>query len=257
MIAQPDTDADPPKPVRTPRYVEILRALRQDIGAGVYVIGQFLPPEAELCRAFATSRFTVREALRRLQDDGLVERTQGAGSRVIALRPEGVFVQHYRSIDELNQFARNTRIEVVSQDRVNLDERLAAQVGGQPGEAWAFFRARRYARDAGAPLCLLESYLPLRMLPFLPDLGKARGPIYELLSQAAGEPVVDATQDTQALAMPGHVADALGVSRGAVSLRILRRYASDEGTLIATFNWHLGGDRYVHRTNLSLQDRQL
>jgi len=233
-----------------------MRVLRQDIAAGVPVVGQFLPSEAELCRRFDTSRFTVREALRRLQDDGLVERTQGAGSRVIASAPGGVFVQHYRSVDQLNQYARNTRLEVLTQGHVTLDAGLAAQVGGQAGERWGFFRARRFAPDATAPLALLESYLPLHMVPHLPDLTTARGAIYELLAQASGEPVIAATQDSQALVMPARVSDALGVSRGAVSLRSLRRYASGTGTLIATFNWHLGGDRYVQRTNLSLEERR-
>ncbi|WP_108484480.1 GntR family transcriptional regulator [Oceaniglobus ichthyenteri] len=244
------------KQVRTPRYVEIMRALRQDIVAGVVPIGQNLPSEAELCRRFDSSRFTVREALRRLQDDGLVERTQGAGSRVVATQPGGVLVQHYRSVDELNQYARDTWIEVMTQDTVVLDARTAGQVGGSQGEPWAFFRARRFAPGGGAPLCLLESYMPLRMQPHLPDPAAAVGPIYGALSKAAGEPVIEATQDTQALPMPGRVSEALGQARGAVSLRILRRYASAQGTLIATFNWHLGGERYVHRTNLSLQDKQ-
>ena len=37
------------------------------------------PTESELCDEFNASRFTVREALRRLVEQGMVQRRQGAG----------------------------------------------------------------------------------------------------------------------------------------------------------------------------------
>lgn len=255
MIERLESATNLPR-TRLPRYVEILKALQADIARGEPEVGQFLPSEAELCRRFSTSRFTVREALRRLQDNGMVERTQGAGSRVVATEPGGVFVQNYRSVEELNRFAHDTRLHPLGRSEIVLDEALAAQVGGARGEVWTAFQALRHAPEGGPALALLQSHVPMRLAALIPDLARARGPIYTILANSAGEPAVTVTQETQALAMPAWVADALGVSRGSVSLRILRRYSSARGTLIATFNWHLGGDRYVHRTNLSLRERQ-
>ena len=46
-----------------------------------------LPTESELCEEFGASRYTVREALRRLVDQGMVHRRQGAGSVASPPRP--------------------------------------------------------------------------------------------------------------------------------------------------------------------------
>jgi GntR family transcriptional regulator len=75
-----------------------------------------------------------------------------------------------------------------------------------------------------------------------------------VLEEAAGDAVTDVVQETQALQMPALVAEALGVPTGTLSLRLLRRYESASGTLIASFNWHFGGERFIHRTHLRLQD---
>ena len=55
-----------------PLYLQVVRALKEDIVSGVYPIGSQLPTEEELCERFSVSRYTVREALRRLREDSLV-----------------------------------------------------------------------------------------------------------------------------------------------------------------------------------------
>src|SRR5574339_262369 len=56
--------------------------LRQAITQGTYLPGSQLPTEAELCEMLGVSRTVVREALRVLEDDGLVARRHGIGTFV-------------------------------------------------------------------------------------------------------------------------------------------------------------------------------
>ena len=56
--------------------------LRQAITRGTYRPGSQLPTEAELCEMLGVSRTVVREALRVLEDDGLVARRHGVGTFV-------------------------------------------------------------------------------------------------------------------------------------------------------------------------------
>ena len=236
---------------KTPRYAEILKALQNEIALGEHAVGTLLPSEASLCKRFGVSRFTVREALRRLQEDGLVSRVQGAGSRVLRDTPSGVFVQNYRSMSDLTQFAEETNLEVLGEKTTILDPELASRVGGNAGEPWLSIRGVRYMPN-GEPLALVESYVPQRFAGVAPGLARSAGPIYAGLSKEVGEPVLDVQQETQALPAPPQVAQALGLKVGAPTLCILRRYSSATGTLIASFNWHLGGDRYIHRTRIGL-----
>lgn len=239
---------------RTPRYVEVLDALRADFADGTFAVGEALPTEAALCGRFSVSRFTVREALRRLQADGMVSRVQGAGSSVLRDRPAGVFVQNYRSVSELSQYAAETRLDLLGVKNTILSAEMAARIGGKAGDEWAVLRGLR--RTAGGePLALVESFVPGRFAALAQILAAGPGPIYEGLAASLGETVSDAVQETQALPAPQYVAEALNIDVGAPSLRALRRYASASGTLIASFNWHLGGDRYIHRARIDLRKR--
>ena len=56
--------------------------LHHQIACGAYGEGERLPSEAELCTIFGISRPVVREALKRLRDEGLVESIRGAGTFV-------------------------------------------------------------------------------------------------------------------------------------------------------------------------------
>ena len=69
-------------------YEQIL----EQIVSGNLEKGSRLPPEAELCRIFDVSRPVVREALSRLQADGLVRSRQGSGSYV-QQRPSPEFLK--------------------------------------------------------------------------------------------------------------------------------------------------------------------
>ncbi len=73
------------RPARTERktLTEVaVDALRQAIAGGTYPPGSQLPTEAELVEMLAVSRTVVREALRALEEDGLVARRQGVGTFV-------------------------------------------------------------------------------------------------------------------------------------------------------------------------------
>ena len=64
---------------RRPLSMRVYVDLRDRIVGGDYAPGDRLPTEAELVRAYAVSRVTVREALRLLQRDGLVIARHGRG----------------------------------------------------------------------------------------------------------------------------------------------------------------------------------
>lgn len=53
-----------------------------DIGSGVFRSGELMPSEAELAQRFEVSRGVVREAIRGLEERGLVDVRQGRGAMV-------------------------------------------------------------------------------------------------------------------------------------------------------------------------------
>ncbi len=79
-MAEPNTVASRD---RRPLPVQVYGRLRDDITGGVYEPGSRLPSEAELSEQFGVSRITVREALRLLQRDMLIESRHGRGHYVL------------------------------------------------------------------------------------------------------------------------------------------------------------------------------
>jgi DNA-binding FadR family transcriptional regulator len=79
--------------VRAPKTGELVaRRLRRMIVEGEIKSGDFLPHEAELLEHFQVSRPTLREAVRVLESEGLVELRRGSrtGARVTVPGPEAV-----------------------------------------------------------------------------------------------------------------------------------------------------------------------
>lgn len=67
---------------KIPQYRRLYEILRKHITEGIYVEGDLLPSENELCRLYGMTRPTVRQALSSLANDGYIRKHQGKGSIV-------------------------------------------------------------------------------------------------------------------------------------------------------------------------------
>ncbi|OLO03154.1 MULTISPECIES: FCD domain-containing protein [Salinicola] len=65
--------------------VDIAEALAEAVFSGDYAIGATIPREVDLCVRFGVSRSTVRSALQKLVNAGLLVRVSGQGTRVCEL----------------------------------------------------------------------------------------------------------------------------------------------------------------------------
>ncbi|HLQ61593.1 MAG TPA: FadR/GntR family transcriptional regulator [Candidatus Acidoferrales bacterium] len=73
---------------RTKVYQEIVAQIQALVAEGRILPGERLPPERELAELFRASRNSVRDALRVLEQMGLIESRHGDGTYVGTLRPE-------------------------------------------------------------------------------------------------------------------------------------------------------------------------
>lgn len=70
-----------------PFYFQLSRALKEEIVAGRWPAGQQIASEPALGAHFGVSRTTVRQALARLENEGLLRRVKGRGTFVAAAAP--------------------------------------------------------------------------------------------------------------------------------------------------------------------------
>lgn len=76
-----------------PFYFQLAELLEHEIQSGRWAPGLRLPSELELCTHFGVSRTTVRQALGRLEQEGLISRRKGQGTFVEGSRPRSWLLQ--------------------------------------------------------------------------------------------------------------------------------------------------------------------
>ena len=233
-----------------PRYQQIADELIAKIGAGTYPVGGLLPTEMELCAQYSISRSTVREALRRLRDAGLISRHRRTGTKVIAQLPPALYRQPTNSIGDLLQYADETRIEILSEKRVICDAQLAAMLECREGHAWLRLNSLRTVPNDPRPICMTTAYVDAG----LPDIDKhletVSGPISAMLERTYGIRIARIEQSIQAIRLGKRQASWLRADAGGPALRAVRRYYREDGTLIELSSAIHPGDRFTYVTSL-------
>lgn len=233
-----------------PRYAQIFNTLTKRMQAGQYAVDMWLPTESELCDEFKASRFTVREALRRLVEQGMVQRRQGAGSVVVSTTPLARYVHSLSSLSDLFQFALDTHYDMLSTSQVTLDARIAEDVGVAAGERWHLVEGLRSHEKGGKAICYVHSYIAPRAKAYVRDLKRCVGPFYAYLANQSGEDILEVRQDILGAAMNAKIAGHLKCKADTTATCAFRRYITSKGTLIASYNWHVA-EQFHYRMKMS------
>ncbi|MDO8595524.1 MAG: GntR family transcriptional regulator [Sulfuricaulis sp.] len=239
-----------------PRYVLLAQSLMQDITSERYAVGGLLPTESELCRQFGVSRHTVREALRRLREAGLVSRHQGVGTRVKAKTTATRYVQSMASLSDLMQYAQKTRLVVRSTREVVAAGPLCDLLRCKAGQRWLLFEGPRFAGRATVPMAYTQVYIPPAYGGIRQYIGSLKVPIYTLIEKHFGERIVEVRQEIGAVGLSLRVSRLLHVRPNSAGLSITRHYfGADDRLLEVAVNLHPTLDRYRYSMRLRLESQ--
>jgi len=233
-----------------PRYRQIGDALLAEIRAGRHAIGAMLPTETELCARYQASRHTIREALRLVEEAGLVSRRQGSGTTIIAHQNPGRFVQDISRVGGLLQYPDETRLTVLRAREAVLDEEGAALMGMPAGETWLRVEGIRRVRVTTAPICFTTLLLPPDFAGVVEEIGQEPGPVYALLERRFGLRLASVDVDLSAGGVPEAQAALLEVEPGAPALMIRRRYIDEAGRVFEVSHGCHPAPRFNYRATL-------
>jgi DNA-binding GntR family transcriptional regulator len=221
------------------RYLQVARTLRKEIVDGVYPVGSQLPTEHELCERFAVSRYTVREALRRLREDNLVASRPRAGTLVVPRPTTNSYSHDVVSINDLLAFAAGAQFAIESNAMITIDEDLAARTGLQVGTEWLAVRGYRQSHGDEAPVCRTEYYINRSFAAVGRLLQRHSGPIFPLIEDLFGVSVVEVHQEISAIVIGPELARALKIAPGTAALEMQRTYTTSDGEVAqVTINTH-------------------
>jgi GntR family transcriptional regulator len=228
------------------RYLQVARTLRKEIVDGVYPVGSQLPTEHELCERFAVSRYTIREALRRLRDDNLVASRPRTGTLVVPRVASNSYAQDVMSINDLLAFATGAQFAIDSNAMVTIGQDLAGRTGLEAGSEWLAVRGYRQAEGTAAPVCRTEYYINRAFAAVGRLLHRHSGPIFPLIEDLFGVSIVEVHQEISAIATSPELAGTLKVDTGTAALEIRRTYKTSDGEVAqVTINTH-PSSRYRH-----------
>lgn len=148
-----------------PMYRQIADALREKISEGELKPGDALPTESSLQEAFNVSRVTVRQALKLLTEEQIVESIQGSGTYVKEERVNYDIYQLTGFYEKLADRNVDTHSEVSIFEVLKADAKLAEKLNlSHDDKIWHVKRVRFIKQK---PVNLEETWMPLALFPDL------------------------------------------------------------------------------------------
>lgn len=239
---------------RQPRYEALSKALRQKIEGGAFPVGTPLPPERQMSLDLGVSRATVREALRRLEFQGLIQRRQGAGTVVLATRPKSYTMQ-LRSLETFSLYdGDETWLDILrlrdarDGDIAHLD--LDTETG------WLCCEAMRRHIHSGQPAAYTEAFVRTEYRAIFDHEKIGAEPFYKLMREIYGLKMHDAVVDFfPGLASPAarhHFAPDAPEDAVMPAIRLIRSFYDLSGRLCQrSETWHCG-DVSAFRAEIAL-----
>ncbi|MGD8584441.1 MAG: GntR family transcriptional regulator [Chloroflexota bacterium] len=172
---------------RTPSLTGQVKAhIKQQILNNAYEDDR-VPPEMELANDLGVSRTTVRDALSRLENEGVIYRKQGAGTFVnrpgLRIRSRLDEIWSYEAVLEAHGYEPSTRVLDLSQQAASAS--LAADLNLAEGEP--ILLVRKLFLENDQPVILTCNYIPLVLLRGPLEKEDFVVPVFTYLSDSAGQ----------------------------------------------------------------------
>jgi len=201
-------------------YARIEETIAAEIAQGEYRPGDQLPSEDELLLRFQVSRITVRRAIQNLVSRGLLEIRRGLGTFVLLPRIEAELTKLTGFVEDMKSAGRTPTARVLSQGVIAASARVAERLQLAKGTKVMQIKRVRLADDM--PLSLDETYLPLPIGKQIVWNDLRLHPIFTLLEERYGVPLVEADYELEAVIASKPVAVALQVRVGSPIFQIER-----------------------------------
>jgi GntR family transcriptional regulator len=240
---------------KIPVYLAIADSLREHIASHKLRPHMRLPTEPELASRYGAARETVRRALAKLEDDGVVYRKQNVGTFVAEPRVD-------QDLDQLFSFTEYMVFRGLQPGSVPLVSEvvqitdaaspvlhyLGLKVGAR------VIHLRRLRTGSNEPLVIASTWLPeSRFRGFLKhDL--RRQSVYDIMAKMGGRPT-DAVQTMTAAALDAEQAKLLSVPPGSPALMI-QRLGLAQGIPVEFAVDYYRGDRTTFRVRLGILEQR-
>jgi GntR family transcriptional regulator len=197
-----------------PFYFQLAELLEEEIVSGRWVPGTRVPSENELGARYGLSRTTIRQALARLEQEGLVSREKGRGTFVSDSRPRSWLIQSTEWFfhDEFVRAGRAVTSRILRLERLELPRWASDQLALAPGSEGIV--VERVRSVDGLVALYVINCLPAFTAEAVIGL-QAGESLYQRLAEAGAISVVGGSRSLQAVTAGPKLAKLLEVDGGA------------------------------------------
>lgn len=243
---------DPPQnqlKTGVPLYIQIAEALLDQIENGELAPGDRLPAERKLSRALSVNRMTLRNALRVLEQQGLLIRRQGDGTYVAAPKVERQAGYLFSFTEGMRRGGYTPGAKVIHLERRPVEASIGRQLGlGASAMIYSIQRLRLLNRQ---PVLLEEFTISVERFPKLEDHDLEGRSLYEIMEAEYQVKVTRARQSLEPVLATSFEAELLEIELGS-PLMLERRISFDEGERPIEYGKDLyRGDRFRFVTEMA------
>lgn len=227
-----------------PLHVQLKDRLHYLINDGAFK--EKIPSERELMKTYNISRSTVREAVSRLVQEGVLEKVRGKGT-FITVKPIEEWLGNLSSTTEtIQNMGMTPDARLVEHGKIKAPEEVFEVTGWQ--EVY-YIKRIRYAD--GQPLAIENQYYPLEIGERLARYDIEKGTLFDILEQQLNIKLADAKQIITGSYLSSEDAMLLNVPESFHVLNTERILYDIDGNLIEYYHASFRADLYSFRIHLS------
>jgi GntR family transcriptional regulator len=201
-------------------YSKVEDTIASEIAAGEFRPGDRLPSEDELLKRFQVSRITVRRAIQNLVQREVLEIRRGLGTFVRTPQLEQELTKLTGFVEDMDIHGRKASARVISKSTVPATAHVAERLCLTKGTR--VIRIERVRLADGVPMSFDETYLPLAIGRQIVRNDLRVKPIFTLLEDKYGIPLVEAQYKLEAVGASAEAAAALEIRRNTPIFQIER-----------------------------------
>jgi GntR family transcriptional regulator len=233
-----------------PLYRQLMDVLGEAIVGGILPIGSALPTEAQLAERFGVSRITVREALQRLENEGVIRKQKAKNAVILAKPSADASSWEINSIDDIIAAASGAELDIKSYRRETAPE-VAPVLGLAPDEPMHCLRS--ILRKSGEAYAVSTIY-------FAPAVGSRLMRrhfddviVFRVMQRELGIELGDVRMTVGAELANASLARQLGCAKGAPLLRTRLVYRTTDNRPVEVALTEYPADRFSLSYRLTLR----
>ncbi len=212
---------------KTAKFTVIKNHICKMIEEGQWQQHDKVPSENELAEEFSVSRMTARRALQELTEQGLLIRSQGAGTFVATFKSQSSLLEIRNIADEIQNRGHKHHAIQIELIAIDVNHEIAILLGIKESQTVYYSEVLHFENNE--PIQLEQRYVNSELVPHYLQQNFAKITPHEYLSSEA--PLTEATNEVEAIIADDEVCLLLGIATHIPCLQVKRRTWSSQGVV--------------------------